>query len=396
MKAPELIGLLRDRGVEVTCVLTKGGQEFITSLSLASLTGNRVYDSLFSLTDEVEMGHIALSRAHDLLVVAPASADIMAKLANGLADDLASTLLLATDKPVLVAPAMNVKMWEHPATQRNVAQLQQDGVTFIGPGEGALACGEEGQGRMAEPEEIAAEIERYLTFNAMGVPLAGYKALITSGPTIEALDPVRYITNRSSGKQGYAIAAALQALGAEVNLIAGPTSLPDPAGVNVLHVESASEMLDACNKALPVDIAVCAAAVSDWKVAEPAAQKIKKAGQGEDLTFTFMENPDILECISKHQQHRPRLVIGFAAETEHVVAHATKKRKKKGCDWMLANDVSGGKVFNSEQNVVHFISDHDSEEWPKMSKEAVAQTLAQKVLTHFQPKVKLQVVEGKA
>jgi len=399
VKSIDLIRMLKEKAMDVTCVLTASGAEFVTPLSLASLSGNKVYGELFSLEDENEMGHIRLSRENDLIVVAPASANMLAKLCHGLADDLASTILLATDKPVMVAPAMNVKMWEHPATQRNVRQLKEDGINFIGPANGSLACGEEGFGRMAEPEDIVLEVENYLSSNGdkrqSGKPLSGYTALVTSGPTVEKIDPVRYITNRSSGKQGYAIAAALVRAGADVTLIAGPTSLRDPRGVNTIHVESAKDMLDACNSTLPVDIAVCAAAVADWSVATIATQKIKKSERKQDFTLTFAENPDILHALSKSGKNRPRLVIGFAAETELVIENARVKLEQKGCDWIVANDVSDGKVFESDKNTVHVISKTGQEDWPNLTKEKVAEKLSTKIAEFFSVLPGLKVVGGK-
>jgi phosphopantothenoylcysteine decarboxylase/phosphopantothenate--cysteine ligase len=323
-KSLDVIRRLRDEGAEVRCVLTKAGAAFVTPLSVAALSGNKVYGDLFSLTDETEMGHIQLSRAADLLVIAPATANCLAKLANGLADDLASTLLLATDKAVLAAPAMNLRMWQHAATTANIACLEARGVGFIGPNEGEMACGEFGPGRMAEPAEIVAAIGRALGGAA---PLSGRRALVTSGPTHEPIDPVRYIANRSSGRQGHAIAAALVGLGAETILITGPTALPDPAGATVVHVETAEEMFAACEEALPVDVAVCAAAVADWRAATAATQKIKK-GNGDPPTLKMVQNPDILQSLSARQEGRPGLVIGFAAETEAVVEQARQKRAK--------------------------------------------------------------------
>ncbi|NDF12144.1 MAG: bifunctional phosphopantothenoylcysteine decarboxylase/phosphopantothenate--cysteine ligase CoaBC [Proteobacteria bacterium] len=394
-KVPELIRLLKDKAMDVTAVLTEAGGYFISPLTLASLTGKRVYSELFSIDEETEMGHIQLSRKSDLIVVAPATANTIAKMAQGISDDLASTILLATDKPVLVVPAMNVRMWEHPATQRNVQTLRKDGVVFVGPSKGALACGEEGHGRMVEPSEIVDEIQRFYDFKKLGRPLQGKKALVTSGPTVEAIDPVRYIANRSSGKQGHAIAAALKALGADVTLVSGPTALPDPVGVKMVKVESAREMLDACYKALPVDMAVCAAAVSDWRSSNLSEQKIKKPAKKsmkpEDmLTFTFMENPDILECLGKHGDKRPQLVVGFAAETENVVKNAKAKMQRKGCDWILANDVSGGSVFGSEDTEIHYITVDGEEHWPLMSKRDVAFTLASRMSDYFSIDPKLR------
>lgn len=382
VKAPDLIRRLRDKGHDVTCVLTKSGERFVTPVLLSSMSGNKTYTELFSAEDEAEMGHIKLSRQADLIVVAPASANLMAKMANGLCDDLASTLLLAADKQVMVAPAMNVRMWEHPATKRNVKTLKHDGVRVITPGKGKLACGEEGEGRMAEPEDIVKIVEGYFEGLPEGLPLKGKRALVTSGPTVEAIDPVRYIANRSSGKQGYAIAEMLASFGADVTLVSGPTQLTRPAGVRFIQVESARQMLDECMKLLPTDVAVCAAAVADWRAAEVSSEKIKK-GADDNQTFTFMENPDILECISKHDSKRPELVIGFAAETGNLQKNAEEKRIKKGCDWILANDVSGGKIFGEDETKIHFIDGITSEEWDKMSKRKTAFTLANKVAKYF-------------
>ena len=378
-KTLSLIRRLRERGAAVTCVLTKAGAEFVTPLSLASLSENKVYGDLFSLTDESEMGHIELSRAADLVVVAPASADLLAKMATGQADDLASTALLATDKRVLVAPAMNVRMWEHPATQANLKTLTDRGVLTVGPDEGPMACNEFGFGRMAEPEEILAAIERFF---ATGARLSGRRALVTSGPTYEAIDPVRYIANHSSGRQGHAIAQALARLGAETTLVTGPTRLPDPGGIEVRHIESAQDMLTACRDSLPVDVAVCAAAVSDWRVAREAAQKIKKTGAPPALTLA--ENPDILASLAAAGNARPRLVVGFAAETEKVIEHAQAKRARKGCDWILANDVSPETgTFGGANNTVHLIDPAGVESWPPMTKDEVAERLAARVADAF-------------
>lgn len=384
VKIPELISRFKDRGYEVTCVMTKSAEEFVIPMSLASLSGNKVYQDLFSREDEEEMGHIQLSREADLLLVAPASANIMARMANGLCDDLASTLLLATDKQVMVAPAMNVKMWEHPATQRNTKQLERDGIRIISPEQGKLACGEEGQGRMAEPEVIVNIVEAYLEGQPQGKPLKGKKVLVTSGPTVEAIDPVRYIANRSSGKQGYAIAEILASFGADVTLVSGPTNLSKPSDVKLIEVESAREMLDECIKVLPADIAVCAAAVADWRASEISGEKIKKGLGDEDQAFLFMENPDILECIAKHDSKRPELVIGFAAETEDLLDNAREKRLKKGCDWILANDVSGGKVFGEDSTKISLITEDNPENWGAMSKRKAALTLANKVSEYFE------------
>ncbi len=381
-KSLELIRRLRERDAQVRCVLTAAGAQFVTPLSLAALSEDKVYQELFSLTDEAEMGHIELSRDADLLVVAPASADILAKMPHGQANDLASTALLATDKDVLVAPAMNVRMWHHPATQANLETLRQRGVHVVGPNEGAMACGEFGLGRMAEPAEILAAIENCLSPRGS---LTGYRALVTSGPTYEPIDPVRYIANRSSGIQGHAIATALAAQGAETILVSGPTQLPDPPGVQVHHVQTAAEMNHACEASLPVDVAVCAAAVADWRVAATAEQKIKKGGKGPQ-SLTLTTNPDILHNLSHHPDRRPSLVVGFAAETERVVEQAVEKRARKGCDWILANDVSSGTgTFGGQENAVHFIRAADQESWPRMSKAQVAERLTQKIVAHFAP-----------
>ncbi len=373
-KALELTRLLRKAGVAVRPILTKAGAEFVTPLSLSALAGDKVYAELFSLTGEAEMGHIELSRSADLVVVAPATADLMAKAAHGLANDLASTTLLATDKPVLMAPAMNVRMWEHAATRRNLATLKADGVSVVGPDEGAMACGEYGPGRMAEPAAIFAAIMGLLGGSR---PLAGRRAIVTAGPTAEAIDPVRLLTNRSSGKQGYAIASALAALGADVTLVSGPTSQPTPAGVVRIDVESAREMLAACEAALPADNAVCVAAVADWRPETPGDRKIKK-GAGGPPTIALVENPDILATLSKHAG-RPRLVIGFAAETHDVEANARAKLAKKGCDWLVANDVSVEGVMGGDDNAVAIVSVGGIERWERMSKAAVARRLANRI-----------------
>jgi len=375
-KSLELVRRLRERGASVRCVLTRGGAQFVTPLSLSALSEDKVYTDLFSLTDEAEMGHIQLSRDADLLLVVPASADILAKMAHGQADDLATTALLATDKDVMVAPAMNVRMWTHAATQANLATLRERGVHFVGPTEGDMACGEFGPGRMAEPNDIADAVSDFFEDSA---PLSGRRALVTSGPTHEAIDPVRYIANRSSGKQGHAIAAALARRGAHTTLVAGPTNQPDPAGVNMIRVESAREMLAACEKALPADVAVCAAAVADWRVTTEATEKMKKSGTGVP-TLEMTENPDILATLSAAANTRPALVIGFAAETENVVEYARAKRSKKGCDWILANDVSPGTdTFGGTDNTIHLVSADGIEDWPRMSKTDVAERLADRI-----------------
>ncbi|MGF1609383.1 MAG: bifunctional phosphopantothenoylcysteine decarboxylase/phosphopantothenate--cysteine ligase CoaBC [Kiloniellales bacterium] len=381
-KALELVRRLRERGAAVRAILTKGGAEFVTPLSLAALTEDKVYSDLFSLTDEAEMGHIRLSREADLLVVAPASADLLAKMAAGRADDLASTTLLATDKRVLVAPAMNLRMWEHPATRANMALLQARGVLSVGPNEGDMACGEYGFGRMAEPQEILSAIE---DFFGRAAPLSGRRALVTSGPTHEAIDPVRYIANRSSGRQGHAIAGALSRLGAATTLVSGPTALADPPGVQVRHVESAAEMLAACQESLPVDVAVCAAAVADWCVVSAAASKLKKDG-GAPPKLELAANPDILASLAAAGNQRPRLVIGFAAETERLIEQAQEKRAKKGCDWIVANDVSPSSgTFGGAENQVHVIDAAGVETWPRMSKEDVAKRLASRIAADLGP-----------
>jgi phosphopantothenoylcysteine decarboxylase/phosphopantothenate--cysteine ligase len=371
-KALELTRLLRKAGVAVRPILTAAGAQFVTPLSLSALAEDRVYQDLFNLTDEAEMGHIQLSRSADLVVVAPATADLMAKAANGLAGDLASTTLLATDKPVLMAPAMNVRMWTHAATQRNLAQLRADGVGIVGPDEGAMACGEYGPGRMAEPEAILAAILDRLSDAPK--PLAGRHALVTAGPTAEPLDPVRLLTNRSSGKQGYAIAQALAALGARVTLVSGPTALPAPAGVTRVDVETARQMLTACEAALPADIAVCVAAVADWRPAEEAATKVKKGPAGPPI-LSLVENPDILATLSKGPR-RPTLVVGFAAETDAVEANAEAKLARKGCDWIIANDVSVDGVMGGDENAVAIFSAGGVERWERAPKAEVARRLA--------------------
>jgi phosphopantothenoylcysteine decarboxylase / phosphopantothenate---cysteine ligase len=372
-KSLELIRLLKTRGLAVRTIMTKAAEEFVTPLSVASLSGEKVHSALFNLTDEVEMGHIELSRSADLVVVVPATADLMAKMAGGLAGDLASTTLLATNKPVLIAPAMNVRMWLHAATQRNLFTLKSDGVHIVGPNEGDMACGEFGPGRMAEPVEILNAIEALLQPKI----LSGKKILITAGPTREAIDPVRYISNHSSGKQGYALAEAASQMGAEVTLISGPVSLPKPIGVKIIDVQTADEMLVACETQCDVDIGIFAAAVADWKVAKPASEKIKKPTSGEVPTLSFVENPDILQTIAK-SKNRPQLVVGFAAETEKVIEHAQIKLEKKACDLIIANDVSEG-VFGTNKNTVHLVSKSSVETWPELSKSEVASRL----MTHI-------------
>ena len=377
-KALELIRLLRRQGAGVTCVLTDNGAQFVTKLSLQALSESKVYADLFSLTDESEMGHIQLSRSADLLVVAPATANILAKMANGLADDLASTVLLATDKPVLVAPAMNVRMWLHPATQANMATLASRGVQVVGPDEGAMACNEFGPGRLAEPPAILAAIEALLT--PASRPLAGRHAIVTSGPTHEPIDPVRYIANRSSGRQGHAIAAALATLGARVTLVSGPVNVPDPAGVSVRHVESAAQMLDACQNALPADIAVFAAAVADWRMDHAATNKIKKQPGAAPPALHLVPNPDILATIAAAGPHRPRLVVGFAAETDDLLENAQSKLRRKNADWIVANDVSPATgIMGGADNAVHIITANGVEDWPMLAKDEVARRLASRI-----------------
>ena len=379
-KALDLIRRLRDRGCAVVPVLTRAGSAFVTPLSVAALAGHRVHDDLFDLTDEAEMGHIQLSRSADLVVVAPATADLMARMAGGQAGDLATTILLATDKPVLIAPAMNVRMWEHPATRRNLARLQADGVRVVGPNEGDMACGEHGYGRMAEPGEIVAAVEAALGGPAGAGPLAGRHVIVTSGPTHEPIDPVRYIANRSSGAQGSAIGAALAALGARVTFVTGPAAVPPPAGVRVVAVETAAEMRAAVAAALPADAAVFAAAVADWRVAAPAASKMKKDGTGAPPPLPLAETPDILAEVARPGAGRPRLVVGFAAETDDLVAHATAKRLRKGCDWIVANDVSAaGGVMGGAENAVTLITAEGAEAWPRMPKAEVARRLADRI-----------------
>ena len=380
-KSLDLIRRLRERGAAVRCVLTESATQFVTPLSVSALSEDRVYGDLFSLTDEAEMGHIQLSRDADLLVVAPATTNIMAKMAQGIGEDLATTVLLATDKDVLVAPSMNVRMWEHAATQTNIATLKSRDIRFAGPTEGAMACGEYGEGRMVEPLEIVAAIESYFELSA---PLAGRRAIVTSGPTVEAIDPVRYIANRSSGKQGHAIAAALAGMGAETVLVTGPTGEAAPAGVDVRHIESAQEMYDACISALPADIAVCAAAVADWRPARQGDSKIKKEKGAAPPSIEMVENPDILRTLSAAGNQRPALVVGFAAETDDLIANATAKRARKECDWIVANDVSPDTgTFGGDTNTVHLITAAGAEDWPAMRKTDVADRLAERIAGHF-------------
>lgn len=384
-KCLDLIRRVREKGGRVRCILTKGGAQFVTPLALAALSEDRVFQDLFSLTDENEIGHIRLSREADVVLVAPASANVLAKMTAGIADDLATTALLATDKSVVVAPAMNPAMWAHPATRANMAILEGRGVTCIGPAEGAMAeCGEWGLGRMAEPDAIVTALETLLGGDGL---LKGRQALVTSGPTHEAIDPARYLANRSSGKQGHAVAAVLARFGAVTTLVSGPTHQPEPPGVTVVHVETAREMLDACLGALPVDVAVMAAAVADWRPAEAAPAKLKKpahggksGGKASPPAFKLVENPDILATLSGRNAGRPHLVVGFAAETDAVVENAVAKRRAKGCDWLVANDVSAAAgTFGGDHNQVHLITAGGVEEWPTLSKLAVAERLALRI-----------------
>lgn len=385
-KCLDLIRRLREREVAVRVVLTKAAQEFVTPLSVSALTNDRVFTDLFDLDDEREIGHIRLSREADVVVVAPATADLLARMAQGHANDLATAVLLAADKPVLAAPAMNPRMWLHPATRRNVSRLAGDGVRFVGPNEGEMAeRGEAGPGRMAEVPEIVAAIEELLSNDGGKLALAGRRVLVTSGPTHEPIDPVRFIANRSSGKQGHAIAAAAAKLGARVTLVSGPVALADPPGVSVHHVETAQEMLEAVKEALPADIAIFAAAVADWRVAEPAQGKIKKgAARTSPPSFALAENADILKTIAGRGPHRPALVIGFAAETENVVEQATAKRRAKGADWIVANDVSlASGVFGGDRNSVHLVTSNGAETWPLMTKAEVAERLVVLAAEHL-------------
>ncbi|MDG2033410.1 MAG: bifunctional phosphopantothenoylcysteine decarboxylase/phosphopantothenate--cysteine ligase CoaBC [Rhodospirillales bacterium] len=387
-KSLELIRLLTAQGIAVRCVLTHGGAQFVTPLSLAALSGDTVYEDLFSLTDESNMGHIELSRDADLLLVAPATADIIAKMRAGMADDLATTALLATDKPVMAAPAMNARMWDHPSTQENIQVLRDRGISVIGPDAGDMACGEYGMGRMSEPANIvAAVVDQLRSAPRVGkdlprARLAGKKALVTSGPTHEPLDPVRYIANRSSGRQGHAIAAALAAEGAETILISGPTVLADPPGVTVKKIGTALDMMTACTDEMPADIAVCAAAVADWRAVDPVSEKIKKNGRPPH--FDLVENPDILTNLSQAGDKRPALVVGFAAETGAVVEKAQAKRARKGCDWIIANDVSPGTdTFGGLNNTVHMVDEKTVESWPTMTKKQIGTQLAGRIADHF-------------
>lgn len=378
-KSLELIRLMKKSNADVRCILTAGGQKFITPLSVASLSEHPCYTDLWSLTDETDMGHIRLSRESDLIVVAPASANIIARMAQGMADDLATTTLLASDKKIIIFPAMNPLMWSNPATQTNIQTLRTRGIIVIDPAQGDMACGETGTGRLPEAVEMMARLDAF--FNKKKA-LSGYKALVTAGPTHEPLDPVRYIGNRSSGKQGYAIAQALADEGVEVTLISGPTSLTPPPGVTFISVETAQEMMSAVLETLPCDIAICAAAVADWRPEVTATQKIKKQESKAPQPLTLVENPDILKTISTHPAQRPALVVGFAAETDQVISHAQQKRIRKNCDWILANDVTQG-VFGTDNNQVTWCHDGGAETWPETHKSDIAQKLVEKIILHF-------------
>jgi phosphopantothenoylcysteine decarboxylase / phosphopantothenate---cysteine ligase len=381
-KAPELVRALEKAGIATRVILTAAGSAFVTPLTLASLTHDTVYTELFDLTAEAKMGHIELSRSADLVVVAPATADLMAKAANGLANDLASTALLATDKPVMMVPAMNVRMWQHASVQRNVETLRRDGVLFVGPDEGAMACGEYGPGRMAEPEDITRNILAFFERQAEPLALAGHHILITAGPTVEAIDPVRFLSNRSSGKQGYAIAAALARRGAKVTLVSGPTYLPDPAGVQTIRIESALDMLSACQQALPADVFIGVAAVADWRPADVGTQKLKLKGTKPPQPLALAENPDILATIAKASPNRPSLVIGFAAETQDLLHYAQGKLKTKNCDWIVANDVSGD-VMGGSHNAVTLVTHSTQESWDQATKDVIAHKLADRITSYF-------------
>lgn len=381
-KSLELIRRLRERGASVRCILTQGGAQFVTPLSVAALSEQPVYSDVFSLKDETEMGHIRLSREADLVLVAPASANLLASMAAGRADDLASTVLLATDKPVWAAPAMNAKMWEHAATQRNIAQLAADGVRILMPDAGMMACGEVGPGRMMEVAEIVSAIEAHF---AVPGPLCGKHAVVTSGPTFEAIDPVRFLGNRASGKQGHAIAEALAAAGARVTLVTGPVALAAPEHVNIttVQVESAAQMLTAVTGALPADIAVFAAAVADWQPVKSEAHKLKKRANASPPTLELTETVDILRTLSQHTTKRPALVVGFAAETENLLEHAREKRARKGCDWVVANSVAGGAVFGADETEQTLITGAGETTWGRLSKSAAAAELTRAIAQHF-------------
>ena len=380
-KSLALIRALKKENAHVKCILTDGGAQFITPLSVAALTQEEVYTELFSLKDETDMGHIRLSREADLIVIAPASANLIGQMAYGLAEDLASTTLLASNRPIMLCPAMNPMMWQHPATQENLETLKSRGLEIVMPDEGEMACGETGTGRMSEPETILEAVIKHFQENK---PLAGRKALVTSGPTYEEIDPVRFIGNRSSGKQGHAIAQALTQAGASVTLVSGPVALADPEGVQTVHVESAQEMLNACESALKegADISICAAAVADWRVVELAENKLKKKDNQDTLSINLTKTTDILQTIANHKE-RPSLVVGFAAETENLLEYAQAKRQKKGCDWILANDVGGGTVFGKDENHVHLVTEGGTEEWPQSTKHEIARDLTGRIVEYF-------------
>lgn len=392
-KALELIRGLKKSGASVRCILTHGGSHFVTPLSVAALTEEAVYDDLWSLKDETEMGHIRLSRDADLVVVAPASANIIAQMTHGLAEDLASTTLLATNRPVMICPAMNPMMWNHAATQDNLDTLRKRGINIIMPADGDMACGETGTGRLPEADDIMSEIIKHFQANK---PLAGLRALVTSGPTFEPIDPVRFIGNRSSGKQGHAIAAALSDAGASVTLVSGPVNVPNPQGVKVINVETAHEMLGACENALEssqsTDIAVCTAAVSDWRVESMAENKIKKGADQAPPPLKLIENPDILQTIATHK-NRPALVIGFAAETQNLIENAKAKLAKKSCDWILANNVVDSQTFGADENHVYLVTNNETTEWQKANKETIARDLAQEIVNHFKNQSVLKAAE---
>lgn len=383
-KCLDLIRRLKERGVKVQAILTKAGEQFVTPLSVSSLTENKVYQDLFSLTDEAEMGHIRLSRENDLILVAPATANLMAKMAVGIADNLATTTLLATNKSVMIAPTMNSQMWGHPATQSNLNVLKERGVLVIPPADGDLACGEVGTGRLAEVQTIIEHVEGFFLNKTDSSSLKNKNIIITAGPTYEAIDPVRYIANHSSGKQGYAIATALQKTGAKVTLISGPTKLEPPRDVKVINVISASQMYDAVEKSLPADVVICVAAVADWRIDQIASQKIKKE-KGSLPTLNLVENPDILKVVSNHKSKRPKLVVGFAAESEKIIEHAKNKLEKKGCDWIVANDISGD-VMGGDNNQVYFITHKETTQWPKQTKAGVAKALTTEIEAFFKDK----------
>ncbi len=379
-KSLELIRLMKKAGASVRCIVTHGGTQFVTPLSVAALSEEQVYTDLFSLKDESEMGHIRLSREADLIIVVPASANLIAQMAYGLAEDLASTTLLASNRPIMICPAMNPMMWEHTATQENLNTLEKRGINILSPADGEMACGETGTGRMREPEEI---FEAALDHFQKDKPLAGKKAIVTSGPTYEPIDPVRFIGNRSSGKQGHAIARALSNAGADVTLISGPVSLPDPYGLKTIHVQTATEMLNACQSALPADIAVCVAAVSDWRVKETATQKIKKQKDDVPPSLELIENPDILKTLSNHQ-NRPALVIGFAAETQNMMDNAQEKLTRKNCDWIIANNVSENDSFGNDTNKVTLIMSQDQHiDFEHADKSTIARDITDEIVKYF-------------